>query len=90
MASPDPISRRRFLRRTVRAPRVVELSCERLYIRYMDAVGAGRLSQFSCALDGELSGADIVKLTDREWLARDDFRAAVERSLDGCRARRVR
>ena len=88
MDTQDPISRRRFLLRSVGRSQIVELSCERLYVRYVDARSAACLPQFSRALERELRGADEVRLTNREWLARDDFRAALEPLLRACTARR--
>jgi len=70
-----------FLRRTAGQPRIVEISCERLYIRYVDARSEKRLPQFLRMLERELEAAGEVRLTSREWLARDDFRADVESLL---------
>lgn len=77
MDAQDPISRRRFLLRTAGRSRMVELSCERLYVRYVDARGTARLPQFSRAVEREINGAGEVRLTGCEWLSRDDFRAAL-------------
>lgn len=77
MNAQDPISRRRFLLRTSGRSRIVELSCERLYIRYVDARSTARLPQFCRAVEREIDGADELRLTGCEWLARDDFRAAL-------------
>jgi hypothetical protein len=82
--TPESISRRRLLLRAGRRPRVLELSCERLYVRYVDACSTGAVPQFLSELQRTLSAADRVRLTDREWLAHDDFRAAIEPSLRAC------
>lgn len=70
-----------FLHRTARQPRIVEICCERLYIRYVDARSEGRLPEFLRMLERELEAADEVHVTAREWLSRDDFRADVESLL---------
>lgn len=71
------MTRRRFLTRAIGRRRGVEVSCERLYVHYVDAHRAGRVSEFLTALRQEVAGADEIRVTDREWLARDDFRRAV-------------
>lgn len=58
-----------------------ELSCERLYIRYLEAANAGRLPEFLNALGNDVRHAGDVVLTEPEWLAREDFRVALERAL---------
>lgn len=74
---PDRINRRAFLLPKPRV-RVLELSCERLYMQYADARSGGRLPEFLKGVERELEAADSVRLTAREWLARDDFREQVE------------
>ena len=78
MATRGPVSRRAFLLRTP-PQRVLELSCERLYMKYADARSEGRLEDFLRDLAREVGEADHVRLTAREWLARDDFRTDLER-----------
>lgn len=74
--------RRRFLRRVVGRGGTLELSCERLYIRYLEAASAGRLPDFLSALRAKLRDADDVVLAEPEWLAREDFRLALEGALE--------
>lgn len=78
MASTPRIDRRAFLLQCRPPRRLVELSCERLYMNYLDARSDGRVREFLEALERELETADEVRLTDRAWLARDDFRAHIE------------
>ena len=80
----DPINRREFLQAKARA-RVVELSCERLYIQFADAQADGRLPEFLEGVERQLDAADAVRLTAREWLAREDFRERVGAVLRGRR-----
>jgi hypothetical protein len=68
------MNRRDFLHRTARPPRIVEICCERLYMKYVDARSEGRLQQLLQSLELELRTADEVRLTGREWLAREDIR----------------
>jgi RND family efflux transporter MFP subunit len=75
----DRISRRDFLRKPQAGVR--ELSCERLYMKYQDARTEGRLQEFLSGLERDLRNAGAVRLTSREWLAREDFRRDVGRLL---------
>ena len=77
MASPPRVNRRTFLVAATRPPRVLELSCERLYMQYLDACAAGRAQQFLAALQRDVAGADEIRLSGREWLTREDFRDRV-------------
>ena len=75
-------SRRRFIRAAIGRNQVVTLSCAQLYIRYVDALGIGRPEMFAEYVRREVcSGAEVV-LTDREWLDREDFAAAIAAILD--------
>jgi hypothetical protein len=74
VGSPHPTpSRRRFLRQAAGRQRTVTLSCARLFVRYVDAVAAGHLDRFERSVRSEVGEADEVRLTDTEWLAREDF-----------------
>lgn len=76
-AAPPRVNRRTFLVAAARPRRVLEVSCERLYIKYLDASTAGRVPQFLAELERDLANADEVRLTRREWLTREDFRDQV-------------
>jgi hypothetical protein len=78
------MNRRDFLHRTARRPRIVEICCERLFMQYVDACSAGSLPQLLQSLELELRTADEVRLTGREWLAREDFRRDLEPVLRMC------
>lgn len=77
------LGRRDFIRAAVRPPRDLELSCERLYMKYMDAAGEGRLAEFLADLRAEIAEAGHVRLTGVEWLGQQDFRAALDALLAG-------
>jgi hypothetical protein len=82
MPSSNPIDRRRFLTRALRKPVVRSLSCERLYVRYLEALNDDRVAQFVAHVEAQCVGADEIELTDREWLdARDDFRQTLDVAL---------
>jgi hypothetical protein len=70
------MNRRRFLRRAI-GRTAVDLSCERLYVQFVDASLSGRLPEFLQRLEREVAAAGEICLTHREWLSRDDFRRAV-------------
>ena len=80
MVPPPRVTRRRFLT-AARPRRIVELSCESLYMKYLDAGRVGRTEQYLAALEQELASADEIRLTRREWLAREDFRRDIRRIL---------
>jgi hypothetical protein len=70
------MNRRAFFRR-VRGAASLELSCERLFIRYMEARRQGTVGEFVAALETEARSAGEVRVTSREWLSREDFRRTV-------------
>jgi hypothetical protein len=53
-------------------------------MRYVDARSAGVLPALLLALEDELRAADEIRLTDREWLAREDFRRDLAPVLRAC------
>ena len=107
------MNRRAFLLLKTRGrERVLELSCERLFMRWADArsrAGAAVAAEpgvhgvwegeppsdlmtqsveaILAELDGALAEADVVRLSDREWLSDCAFRDEVERRLDAFRER---
>jgi hypothetical protein len=66
---------------------VVELSCERLLMKYVDAQADGSSADLFARLDRELAEIRTLRLTDTAWLARDDFRIGLGHILDRFRAR---
>ena len=81
--------RRNFLRRAAGRHRSATLRCDRLYVRYVDAVAAGRVADFVKAVEDEIGTAHEVRVTRREWLERDDFKRALEPILSGLPASRI-
>jgi hypothetical protein len=80
------VRRRDFLLLRADGPTTV-LSCEALFMRFIDAENAGRLDELFDNLARDLSQVRAVTLVDRSWLARDDLRARVDLVLDRFRAR---
>ena len=72
------VNRREFFLRPARKAGRVELSCERLYMKYVDAQADGRVAHLMAALGRELTSAGELRLRDADWLARDDLRRDLE------------
>ena len=67
--------------------RTIELSCEQLWIKYLDANMNGAVAQLFERLNHELGDAGELRLVDTSWLSRDDFRLQLDRVLDAFRSR---
>jgi hypothetical protein len=63
------------------------LSCEQLYMRYVDAEMDQSVSSLFADLDREMQAATTVRLTDASWLARGDLKRRLDAVLDAFRAR---
>ena len=79
------MNRRDFL--SLRTGRPAVLSCERLYMRYLDAQMDGTTPQLFDTLAGDLRRATAVHLTDTAWLARSDLKAQLDGVLNAFTAR---
>ena len=79
------MNRRDFL--SLRTGEPALLSCERLYMRYLDARSDGTIPELFGHLAGDLRGVNVLRLTDTSWLARDDLKTQLDAVLDGFRAR---
>ena len=79
------VNRRDFL--ALRTDQAAVLSCERLYMRYLDAQMDGTAPQVFDQLAGDLRGVRVLKLTKRSWLSRADLKAQLDRVLDAFKAR---
>jgi hypothetical protein len=105
------MNRRDFLLfRTDGRTKTVELSCERLYMQYVDARRTSEPDDDDATVNGEpparferrsvrqlfddlahdLGDADLLRVTDTEWLAQEDFRREVTALVDAVRARGAR
>jgi len=73
------IERRDFL--LLRAGQPAVLSCEQLFMRYLDAQMDGSVESLFAALADDLRTATIVQLADTSWLSRDDLKRELDRVL---------
>ena len=73
------IDRRDFL--SLRAGQPAVLSCERLYMRFLDSQSEGTTSQLFDQLAADLCGTTVVQLTETAWLSRAELRAHLESVL---------
>ena len=67
--------------------RPARLSCEQLYMRFVDAEAEGEVDRFFDRLERELNEAIAVQVTDRSWLAREDLKERVDGLLKAFVAR---
>ena len=51
-----------------------ELSCEQLYMRYLDSTVDGTTEQFFQKIEQTLSGVRVLHLTERSWLACEELK----------------
>lgn len=80
------INRRDFLLLRVGRDDVAELSCERLFMRFVDATAMGHTGRLFETLATDLQRTRVVRLTDVSWLAREDLKAPLEAVLGTFRA----
>ena len=78
------IERRDFL--FLRAGQPAVLSCEPLFMRFLDSQLDGTTAQLFENLAGDLRLVSAVRLTDTGWLSRADFREQLDAALDTFRA----
>src|SRR2546427_6876536 len=81
------MNRREFLFFTNPHKNTAELSCQQLYMRYLDSTLDGTTPQFLQEIEQRLSGITSVRLTDSVWLSSDELKP-VASLLDAFRARR--
>ena len=80
------VNRRDFLlMRTGRDSGQAILSCEQLYMRYVDARAQGTTAQLFTRLAGDLEGATRVRLIKTSWLSDDDLKRELDAVLDAFR-----
>ncbi len=63
------------------------LSCEQLFMRYLDAQMAGSTAELFAHLTADLRAVTAVRLTETSWLTRDDFHQEIRPVLDAFAAR---
>jgi hypothetical protein len=75
------MNRRDLLLLRVGGERVVELSCEQLFMRLVDAKADGRTGRFFDELAGGLRSITTLRLTDASWLSCDELRQRLDPML---------
>jgi hypothetical protein len=83
---PVPVNRRDFLLLRIARDEVAELSCERLFMRFIDAQSEGDPNRLFATLADDLRHTRVVRLTDVSWLAREDLKAPLDAVLGAFRA----
>ena len=58
------------------------LSCERLYMRYLDSQMDGSTAAFFAGLSDEIRNVDALRLTDTSWLASGDLKERLDIMLE--------
>ena len=78
------MKRRDFL--LLRAGQPAVLSCEQLFMRYLDSQMDGTTAQLFDNLATDLRRVHAVRLTETAWLARADLKAQLDEVLEAFRA----
>jgi hypothetical protein len=78
------VERRDFL--FLRAGQPAVLSCEPLFMRFLDSQMDGTTAQLFENLAGDLRKVKAIRLTDTTWLARADLKQRLEAVLEGFRS----
>jgi len=73
------LNRRDFL--LLRAGQPAVLSCEQLFMRYLDSQMTGTTAELFAALADDLRATPAVRVTDTSWRARADFNEHLENVL---------
>jgi hypothetical protein len=80
------MNRREFLLFKKEGNGVVRLSCEQLYMRYVDSTTDGTTAQLFEDIEHSLSSVTSLRLTDPSWLSCDEL-MPLQSILDAFRAR---
>ena len=80
------MNRREFLFRTKEQQSTAELSCEQLYMRYLDSTLDGTTSEFVDNIKERLSTVTSLHVSDAAWLNCEELKP-VESILAAFRAR---
>jgi hypothetical protein len=78
------VERRDFL--FLRAGQPALLSCEPLFMRFLDSQTDGTTAQLFENLAGDLRKVNAIRLTDTTWLARSDLKEQLDAVLDTFRS----
>ena len=78
------VERREFM--LLRAGQPAVLSCEPLFMRFLDSQMTGTTTELFEHLAADLRKVRAVRLADTTWLARADLKAQLDAVLDAFRA----
>ena len=78
------VERRDFL--FLRAGQPAVLSCEPLFMRFLDSQLDGTTERLFENLAGDLRAVTAIRLTDTSWLAREDLKTRLDAVLAAFRA----
>jgi len=78
------VARRDFL--FLRAGQPAVLSCEPLFMRFLDSQLDGTTARLFENLAGDLRQVRTVRLADTSWLSRDDFKQHLDATLAAFRS----
>ena len=67
--------------------RTLDVSCERLYMTFVEARMNGSSADLLARLTEQSARARRVRLRETVWLARDDFQSAIKPILDAFESR---
>jgi hypothetical protein len=82
------IDRRQFLLlKPARGRRSIDLSCEWLLMKFLDAEAKGSTSELFARLEHDLGQLDELRLTETSWLTRRDLAQRLEPLVDAFRRR---
>jgi hypothetical protein len=81
------MNRREFLSFTAKEAHAVDISCERLYMSYLDSLGAGTEESFLEEISRQLASASHLRLKESFWLEAQALRGAILPLLDRYKAR---
>jgi hypothetical protein len=81
------MNRRQFLLARPGRTDTIELSCEQLYMRYLDARASGTEAELFAWVEGQLRDAAELRLRDTEWLEEADLKRGLVQALTVFRAR---
>ena len=79
------MNRREFLFPGGRKSSMLEISCEQLYMRFLDARGDGTEESFLLRTTAELRLAGKILLKEAHWLSQSDLGRELEPVLDELR-----
>ena len=82
-----PMNRRDFFLLGTGQSRTLDISCQRLYMTFVEAKMNGSADVLIERIKQESTRAHRVRLRETAWLARDDFNAALTPLLDDLRGR---